>query len=114
MPHGAGFIAASSAGASIVDPRPSAVGSLREVYAQYPHIGPVLPAVGYSAAQLHELEETIRAAAADVVVAATPVDLARLVAVPRPIVRVRYEFAEAGERTLGALVDDWVAARAAP
>jgi predicted GTPase len=114
MPHGAGFIAASSAGASIVDPRASAVGSLREVYRQYPHIGPVLPAVGYSAAQLHELEETIRAAAADVVVAATPVDLARLVTVPRPIVRVRYEFAEAGERTLGALVDDWVAARAAP
>jgi predicted GTPase len=115
MPFGAGFVAASAAGpAAILDARAAAVGELREVFERYPHIGPVLPAIGYTAAQLEALAETIRRVKAEVVVAATPVDLARLVAVDTPIVRARYEFAEAGEPGLGRLVDDWLAALPRP
>jgi predicted GTPase len=113
MPHGAGFVAATAVGATIVDPRPAAPAALREVFARYPHIGRVLPAVGYSAAQLEALRLTIAGAKAEVVVAATPVDLARLIAVDTPIVRARYEFADAGEPRLGTLVDAWLARPAA-
>ena len=110
MPYGAGFVAATAAGAAaIVDPRPAAVPEVRAIFAQYPHIGPVLPAVGYTPAQLEALRQTIERAEADVIVAATPVDLARLIAVPKPMIRARYEFAEADEPGLGALVDDWLA-----
>jgi predicted GTPase len=109
MPYGAGFVAATAAGAAaVVDPRPAAVGELREVFARYPHIGAVVPAVGYSAAQLEALAQTLRAVDADVVVSATPVDLARLVSIDKPVVRARYEFAEVAEPGLGALVDDWL------
>jgi predicted GTPase len=113
MPFGAGFVAASAAGAAaIVDPRTAAVGELREVYERYPHIGAVLPAIGYTTAQLDALAETLRRVEADVVVSATPVDLARLISVDKPIVRARYEFAETREPGLGRLVDGWLAARA--
>jgi predicted GTPase len=115
MPYGAGFVAASAAGpAAIVDPRPTAVGELREVFERYPHIGPVLPAVGYTAAQRGALAESIRRAAADVVVSATPVDLARLITIDTPIVRARYEFAEPDEPRLRPLVDEWLAAHPRP
>jgi predicted GTPase len=110
MGYGAGWVAATQAGAAaIVDPRASAVRGVREVFARHPHIGPVLPAVGYDAAQLEELRETINRAAADVVVAATPLDLAALIALDKPVVRARYEFADAGEPTLGSLVDAFLA-----
>jgi predicted GTPase len=113
MRFGAGFVAASAAApAAIVDPRSAAVGELREVFQRYPHIGPVLPAIGYTKAQLEALAETLRRVDADVVVAATPVDLGRLIAVDKPIVRARYEFEETIEPGLGALVDGWLAAHA--
>ncbi|KPL27457.1 MAG: GTPase [Acidithiobacillales bacterium SM1_46] len=109
MPHGAGWVAARSAGvAAIVDPRPTASPSIAALYAQYPHIGPVLPAVGYSPAQLESLAATINAVDADVVVAATPADLSALIAINKPVVRVRYEFAEAGEPALSALLEDFM------
>jgi predicted GTPase len=112
MAHGAGYVAATAAGAAeIVDPRTSAPPAIREVYRRYPHIGPVLPAVGYDDAQLAALAATIEASAADVIVVATPFDLARLVRVTKPLVRARYEFAEAGEPTLGAVVDAFLARR---
>jgi predicted GTPase len=111
MPYGAGFIAAKAAGAIIVDPRAAAAPEIRRVFAQYPHIGPVLPAVGYSLAQLEALRDTIQRSQAEVVVAATPVDLARLIAVRQPIVRARYEFAEVSRPGLGAVVDAWLAHR---
>jgi predicted GTPase len=78
---------------------------VRAVYERYPHIGRVLPAVGYDAAQLEALRATINAADAEVVVAATPIDLAALIAIDKPVVRARYDFADAGEPTLGQLVD---------
>ena len=100
MPYGAGTVAARAAGAEPVDPRPWAVGSIAETFAAYPSIGAVLPAMGYSPAQLRELEQTIAAADCDVVIAGTPMDLARLVDVPQPIRRVTYALAERGSPTL--------------
>jgi predicted GTPase len=109
MPHGAGLVAARAAGAAvIVDPRAAAVPEIGEIFAQYPHIGPVLPAVGYNPGQLEALRKTIEGVEADVVVAATPVDLVRLMALSKPVVRARYEFAEVDEPGLGRLVDAWL------
>lgn len=104
MPYGAGYLAAKAAAAMIVDPRPTAAPAMQQVYSAYPHIGPVLPALGYSPAQLDALRQTINAAQADVVLAATPCDLGALIAIDKPVVRVRYEFAEAGEPKLSDLV----------
>ncbi len=96
MPHGAGWVAARAAGAAaIVDPRPAARGRLKDVFAEHPHIREVLPAMGYSPAELADLRATIEAARPDVVVAGTPCDLARQVETTIPIVRARYEYEEA-------------------
>ena len=108
MSYGAGLVAATAARAIVVDPRSAAAASIQDVFASYPHIGPVLPALGYSASQLDAFRTTIDAVDADLVVAATPVDLARLIHVNKPIVRARYEFAEVGEPGLGVLVDAWL------
>ena len=95
MPHGAAWAAAIEAGAAcIVDPRPWAAPGIAPIYAQYPHIGPVLPAMGYSSRQIAALAATLNAADADVIVAGTPVDLAGLMKLNKPILRARYEFAE--------------------
>jgi predicted GTPase len=111
MPYGAGYVAATQAqAASIVDPRPAAVGAIAEVYDKYPHIGAVLPAVGYDRSQLEGLRATIDAVDADVVVAATPCDLGALIDIDKPVVRARYEFAEVGEPRLGALVEGFLRA----
>jgi predicted GTPase len=109
MPHGAGFVAATAAGAIVVNPKPAAAPALAEVFSRYPHIGPVVPAVGYSAEQLEGLRATIARVEADVVVAATPVDLAHLVPIDKRVVRARYEFAETETPGLGGCVDDWLA-----
>jgi predicted GTPase len=109
MAYGAGYVAATEAGAAaIIDPRMSAAGEIARVFAAYPHIGPVLPAVGYSAAQLQALEATIAASDAETVVIATPCDLAALVDIRKLVVRARYEYAETGEPSLGAAVDEFL------
>jgi predicted GTPase len=95
MKYGAGVVAAERGGATaIVDPRDLATGTIADVYRAY-DIGPVLPAMGYSPKQLHELEQMINAADADTVIIATPMDLARLVTIGKPAVRVRYDLVEA-------------------
>jgi predicted GTPase len=115
MPFGAGTVAARQAGATdLVDPRPYAVGSLRDTYAAYPGIGPVLPAMGYGAAQLADLEATIRAVDADVVVAGTPIDLARIVDVDTPIRRARYELRELDHPSLEGALAPWIVRWAEP
>jgi predicted GTPase len=112
MPYGAGYVAATQAqAAQIVDPRSAADGSIAALYAQYPHIGPVLPAVGYHPAQLEALARTISAVSADLVVAATPCDLASLITIDKPVVAARYEFAEVGEPRLGDLVQGFLESR---
>ena len=109
MPYGAGFVAATQAqAAEIIDPRSFAVDEIAEVYRKYRHIGTVLPAVGYHRTQLQALSETINDADADVVVSATPCDLAALIEINKPVVRARYEFAEVGTPGLGALVESFV------
>ncbi len=114
MAYGAGYVAATRAGAAaIVDPRRSATGPMRAVFDRYPNIGRVLPAIGYGAAQLQALRDTINASAADVVVAATPLDLAALIRIDKPVVRARYEFADAGEPTLAELVEAFLTKRKA-
>ncbi len=105
MAYGAGVVAAQRFGsAEIVDPRPYAVGSIQQVYAKYPHLGLVLPAMGYGAAQIGELETTINQVDADVVVVATPIDLRRLMKVKLPMERVRYELQVIGQPTLVNLI----------
>jgi len=101
MPFGAGLVAARRAGAArVVDPRPYAVGSLRDVFAKWPQVTNVLPAMGYSPEQLRELEETINAVDCDVVVTGTPIDLGRLIDSRHPIRHVRYELEELGTPTI--------------
>jgi predicted GTPase len=92
MSDGAGASASRKLARELVDPRPYAVGSLKEVYKNYPHIGRVLPAMGYSEDQIKDLEETIRRSVCDAVVIATPTDLGRKIKIGQPTVRVSYDF----------------------
>jgi predicted GTPase len=95
MSFGAGVVAARQAGAAeIIDPRPFAVGSIRATYDKYPNAAGILPAMGYGDAQIRELEETIRRTPADAVVIGTPIDLARVLKLDRPSIRVGYELRE--------------------
>jgi predicted GTPase len=105
MAYGAGFVAASAAGAEILDPRPWATAPIRRVYQQYPHLGLVLPAVGYGAEQIAALRETLEASAADVIVSGTPLDLGRLLSLSKPVVRARYSYRETQTPGLGERVD---------
>jgi len=111
MPYGAGYVAAVEAGAEIVDPREAADPALAAVFARFPHLGRVLPALGYDAAQLEALRRTLDAADADVIVSGTPFDVERRIAPNKPVVRARYSYADAGEPTLGRIVDDFLARR---
>jgi predicted GTPase len=114
MPFGAGLVASRRAGAArIADPRPYAVGSLREVFDRWPQLTNVLPAMGYSDEQLHELEQTINATDCDVVVTGTPIDLGRLIESRHPIRHVRYELEEVGHPTVADAIAP-IATRAAP
>ena len=107
MAYGAGWVAARRFGAAeIVDPRPWAVGGIAETYARYPSTGPVLPAMGYGEQMVRELEETINAADADVVVIGTPIDLGRLLDLNKPAVRVRYDLQPIGRPTLAEILDE--------
>lgn len=101
MKYGAGVVAAQRFGAAqIVDPRPYAVGTLAETYKKYPNTGAVLPAMGYGAQQIADLEATIAQTPCDLVLSATPIDLTRVLQVKRPMQRVRYELQEIGQPTL--------------
>jgi predicted GTPase len=92
MPYGAGVVAARQCGAAeLVDPRPYAVGSIRGTYERYTHLTSLLPAMGYSAIQRHELEETINRVPCDLVLVATPIDLGHLINFNKPSLRVTYE-----------------------
>jgi predicted GTPase len=95
MRYGAGVVAARQFGAAeLVDPRPYAVGSIRGTYEKYPHMTELLPAMGYSDTQRHELQETISRTPADLVIVATPIDLSRVIHIDKPSVRVSYEVEE--------------------
>jgi predicted GTPase len=114
MAYGAGLLGAEAAGArEIVDPRPFLVGELKETFARYPDLGPILPAMGYGEAQIRDLEATLRAAAehgVEGVAIGTPIDLGRLVDLPIPHTRCRYELAVQGTPTLKDVLAPVVAA----
>jgi predicted GTPase len=101
MAYGAGVVAARRFGAAqLVDPRPCAVGSIARTFETYPHVGALLPAMGYGEDQIAELEQTINAVECDIVLTATPIDMRRLIDVRHPVDRVRYELQVIGEPTL--------------
>ncbi|MCK6453040.1 MAG: GTPase [Alphaproteobacteria bacterium] len=108
MAHGAGYAAARAAGAEPVDVRMVAAPAIRAAFEQYPHIGPVLPALGYDAAQLRALADTLDAADADIVISATPLDLAALIRIGKPVLRAHYAYADAGAPTLARVIDDFL------
>ena len=94
MSYGAATIKAKELGAVIVDPRPYATGSIKELYELYPHLEKVLPAVGYSENQMDELSKAINDTPCDLVLLGTPTDIRRYLKVEKPVVRVRYELEE--------------------
>jgi predicted GTPase len=115
MAFGAGVIAARRNGAAeLVDPRPYLVGAIQETFAKYPHMGAVLPAMGYSEQQITDLESTINNTDCDLVVSATPIDLAGLVKIDKPLVRVTYEYRDHGKPTLAALLEKRLAEKSSP
>lgn len=101
MSYGAGSIAAQRfKAAEIVDPRQHASGTIKDTYSRFPNVGSVLPAMGYSKKQIHDLESTINQAECDMVLCATPIDLPKLLTINKPIVRVRYEYKDHNEPVL--------------
>jgi predicted GTPase len=113
MSYGAGVVAARRLGAAeIVDPRPWLVGSLAEVYERYPHIGALVPAMGYSDAQIRELEAVINRAPVDAVVIGTPIDLRRVADIAHPATRVAYDLVEQGQPDLAAVLEPIIRASA--
>ena len=104
LSEGAGAVAARNAKGVLVDPRPKAVGSIRRAYQRFPKLRRVLPALGYSPAQLKELERSINGVSCDAVVLGTPSDLTRVIRIRKPVARVRFEATEVGGKRLEALV----------
>jgi predicted GTPase len=105
MSYGAAVLAAKQGGAAeLVDPRPFAVGSIKETFAKYPHLTELLPAMGYGRKQMEELRETIERSDADLVLIGTPIDLRRVIELDKPALRVTYRLQELGEPTLAELL----------
>lgn len=106
MAFGAGVLAAEKFGAGeIIDPRPFAIGSMAETLRDYPHIGKLLPAMGYGHFQMKELQETIHRIPCDMVIIGTPIDLRKLIFIDKPTNRVRYELQEISTPTLKELIE---------
>jgi len=109
MKIGAGVVAAKKHGAvEFIDPRPYLVGKLKETFETYPDIGTILPAMGYGEEQLRDLEATINATDCDAVVIGTPIDLARIVNINKPVTRVFYDLQEIGEPNLDGVLNEFV------
>lgn len=112
MSFGAGCVAAQLFGAEeLVDPRPYAVGSIREAYHKYPQIGNLIPALGYYPEQLNELQKTINTCPCDLVLVASPIDLRRVIKISKPALRVRYELVEENEPTLKQILKELLEAQ---
>lgn len=107
MAYGAGMIVAQERGAEVIDPRPYSTGSIKRIFEKYPHIGKVLPAVGYGEEQVKDLEDTINAANCDAVVVGTPIDLTKIMKIDKPTLRVRYELQEIGRPDLEEVVNSF-------
>jgi predicted GTPase len=108
MKFGAATIKAKEMGAIIIDPRPYAKGTIKEVYDLWPHLGEILPAVGYSEHQMKEFEESINSVPCDIVLMGTPTDLRRYLEVDKPVLRVRYEYNEVEPGSLIAELENTI------
>ncbi|MEA2453017.1 MAG: hypothetical protein QOG04_1727 [Actinomycetota bacterium] len=106
MGFGAGVVAAREAGATLVDPRPWATGSIEAVFAKFPHMGALLPAMGYSAEQRKDLEDTINSSDAEVVLIATPIDLRKICNLTKPAIRASYELEEVSSPSLADILKE--------
>jgi predicted GTPase len=107
MSYGAAVLAAKQGGAAgLVDPRPFAVGSIKETFAKYPHVKDLLPAMGYGRKQMEELRETIARSDAELVLIGTPIDLRRVIDLDKPALRVTYRLQEIGEPTLSQALSE--------
>ena len=112
MKTGAGTIAAQRYGVKeIVDPRPFLQGLMRATFEKYPEIGRLLPAMGYSDDQIHDLEGSINASDADLVVVGTPIDLGRLISIDKPYVWARYDMEFTGKPDLDSVLGDALRAK---
>lgn len=100
MKFGAGYLAAKKFGGILVDPKKYAGGSIAAAYRKYPHVGPILPALGYGRRQMKELEHTINRIPAAFIVVGTPIDITRFLHIKKPTIRVTYELKERGSREL--------------
>src|SRR5699024_5082252 len=109
MVIGAGTVAAERLGAnSIVNPHPYAVGKIIDTYEKYPHVGKILPAMGYGKEQLKDLETTINNADCDTVIIGTPIDLSRIITINKPTTRVHYELNELEGPNLDTILDSFI------
>ncbi len=108
MAYGAGVIVAEKLGAAeLIDPRPYAVGSIKDTFAKYDHLSRLLPAMGYGQKQIEELEKTINASPAELVVIGTPIDLRRIIKIDKPALRVRYDLEEIGNHELADILAEF-------
>jgi len=109
MPYGAATIIAKRLGPSeIIDPKPYAVGSIKDTYKKYTHLGAILPALGYGEKQIAELKETIEGTPCDVVIIGTPIDLRRVMTINKPTVRVKYELQVLGSVSLEQILEKFL------
>ena len=107
MKYGAGTIGAENAGVlEIVDPKPYALRSIKKTFEKYPFVEKVLPAMGYGAHQMKDLEETINAMPVDAVVIGTPIDLSRIISINKPTVRVTYSLQEITKPNLENIIKE--------
>jgi predicted GTPase len=105
---GAAYLIAKKLGCKIVDPRKYAVGSIKEAYKKYKHLGKVLPALGYTKKQIKELQKTINRTKCEFVIIGTPIDLRRFMKINKPSVRVKYELKEIGKNNLEKIIGEWL------
>jgi len=95
----------------IVDPRPYAVGSIKDAYTKYTNLGKLIPALGYYENQLKDLETTIKATPCDLVLIGSPIDIRRVIKVDKPSMRVRYDLEEIGEPSLNSVLDEFLSSK---
>jgi len=108
MNYGAGVVAAQRLGCELVNPRYSAIGSIKETFKKYPHLQNLLPTIGYGKKQIKELEETINKIRCDAIVVGTPIDLGKLLKVNKPMIRVRYDLEEIGKPNLKTILNSFI------
>ena len=108
MSYGAGIVAAKKHGAAeCIDPRPFAVGEIKQTLDKFTHLTDLVPAMGYGEEQVKDLEKTVRASGADAVVNGTPADLTRVIDIEIPIARVSYDLREIGKPDIESIVRDF-------